>query len=137
MKARGMAACSISAVAVVVWRSLKGSSVLSTAEKRLSGMKSIDPKLDLGGGCTINNVEAKAKEVRKKLDDYNALLTTVDAAANELERAEKALNRLSVKVLPGIATRYDKESDQYEMVGGVKPSERKRSRRRSESAIAV
>ncbi|MEM9091705.1 MAG: hypothetical protein AAGC93_23570 [Cyanobacteria bacterium P01_F01_bin.53] len=111
-------------------RPKKNSVVLQTAERRLSGMKTIDPKLDLGGGCTTNNIEAKVKDVRKKLENYNSLLTTVDAAANELERAEKELNYLSVKVLPGVATRYDKESDQYEMVGGIKPSERKRPRRR-------
>lgn len=56
---------------------------------------------------------------------------------NELERAEQALNYLSVKVLPGVATRYDKESDQYEMVGGVKPSEKKRKRRQKAKPAAV
>ncbi len=112
-------------------RPKKNSAVLQTAQRRLSGMKAIDPKLDLGGGCTTNNVETKAKDVDKKLEEYNNLLTLVDAAANRLERAEKDLNYLSVKVLPGIATRYDKESDQYEMVGGIKPSERKRAKRQS------
>lgn len=118
-------------------RPKKKSSILQTAERRLSGMKAIDPKLDLGGGCTTSNIESKSKEVRKKLDEYNNLLTLVDAAANKLERAEKDLNHLSVKVLPGVATRYDKESDQYEMVGGIKPSDRKRSKRRMTSVVAV
>ena len=112
-------------------RPKKTSAPLKTAERRLSDMKLINPKLDLGGGCTTTAIDAKAKDVRKKLEDYNALLTSADAAANELERAEKALTYLSNKVLPGIATRYDKESDQYEMVGGVKPSDRKRSKRQS------
>ena len=110
-------------------RPKKGSYVLPIAERRLSGMKLINVKLDLGGGCTTANLEAKISDVRKKLDAYNSLLTTVDAAANELERAEQALNYLSNKVLPGIATQYDKESDQYEMVGGTRPSDRRRSRR--------
>lgn len=117
-------------------RPKKNSAILQTAERRLSGMKAIDPKLDLGGGCSTNNIDAKAKDVRKKLDEYNTLLAQVDAAANRLERAEKDLNRLSVKVLPGVATRYDKESDQYEMVGGVRPSERKRAKRKSEQPAA-
>ncbi len=110
-------------------RPKKNSAILQTAQRRLSGMKSIDLKLDLGGGCTTANIETKTKDVSEKLNEYNNLLTLVDAAANRLERAEKDLNYLSVKVLPGIATRYDKESDQYEMVGGIKPSERKRTKR--------
>ena len=118
-------------------RPKKSSAILKTAQRRLSGMKAIDPKLDLGGGCTTTNLESKARDVSKKLEEYNNLLTQVDAAANRLERAEKDLNYLSVKVLPGVATRYDKESDQYEMVGGVKPSERKRARRQSARAVAV
>ncbi len=118
-------------------RPKKNSAVLHTAERRLSGMRIIDPKLDLGGGCTTAAMDSKAKEVRKKLDEYNTLLSSVDAAANALERSEKALTYLSNKVLPGVATRYDKESDQYEMVGGTKPSDRKRSRRQQTNAIAV
>ena len=118
-------------------RPKKRSAILQTAQRRLSGMKSIDPQLDLGGGCTIANLESKAKDVSKKLEEYNNLLTQVDAAANRLERAEKDLNYLSIKVLPGVATRYDKESDEYEMVGGVKPSERRRARRQITQAVAV
>ena len=88
-------------------------------------------------GNSPSLVTSKVKDVRKKLEEYNDLLTTVDAAVNELERAEKALKRLSVKVLPEVATRYDKESDRYEMVGGVKPSERKRTKRQHVSAVTV
>ncbi|MEL6469441.1 MAG: hypothetical protein AAFQ74_06905 [Cyanobacteria bacterium J06623_4] len=118
-------------------RPKRSSPTLQLAEHRLSGMKLIDPKLDLGGGCTTQNIEAKIKALRAVLTDYNAQLTTLDATANELERAEQALNYLSNKVLSGVATRYDKESDQYEMVGGVKPSERKRRKRSPEKAVMV
>ena len=104
--------------------------LITTAERRLSGMKIISPKLDLGGGCSTSNLDSKIKDVRTKLTAYNDLLTKVDAAANELDRAEKALAHISNKVLPGVATRYDKESDQYEMVGGTRPSERKRPARK-------
>ena len=69
-------------------RPKKKSAVLNTAEIRLSGMKTIDPKLDLGGGCTTTAIEAKVRDVRKSLEEYNNLLTSVDLAANNLERAE-------------------------------------------------
>ena len=118
-------------------RPKRKSITLETAEHRLSGMKLIDLKLDLGGGCTTQNVESKIKALRKILTEYNAELSTLDALANAVERAEQDLRYLSNKVLPGVATRYAKESDQYEMVGGVKPSERKRTKRQPISAVAV
>ena len=117
-------------------RPKRKSAALETAEHRLSGMKIIDPKLDLGGGCTTQTLENKIKALRKILTEYNAELSNLDALANAVERAEKDLKYLSNKVLPGVATRYDKESDEYEIVGGVKPSERKRSKRAVSAAIA-
>ena len=48
-------------------RQKRNSSILQLAERRLTGMKIINPKLDLGGGCTTSAVEAKVKEVKNKL----------------------------------------------------------------------
>lgn len=110
-------------------RQKKKSLVLPVAECRLSGMKSISAQLDLGNGCSTSAIETQINSVRQKLEAYNTLLSKTDAAANELERAEKMLSALSSKVLWGVAMKYEKESDQYEMVGGVRPSERKRAKR--------
>lgn len=112
-------------------RQKRQSAILEQAEKRLVGMKSIDPKLDLGGGCTTVNVEKQVKEVRDRLYHYHSLLAQADAAANDLERAEKTLANLSKKVLKGVAVMFDEDSNQYEMVGGVRSSERKRTRRKA------
>jgi hypothetical protein len=65
----------------------------------------------------------------KKISAYHSLLASADAASNELERAEQELAVLSKKVLKGIAVKFDEDSDQYEMVGGTRLSDRKRSRR--------
>ena len=105
------------------------SEVIAQAQRRLAGMKSISDKLDLGNGCSIATVETKLNDARKKLEAYNTLLSKASAAANEFERAEKELSGLSKKILLGVAMKFDRESDEYEMVGGVRPSERKRSRR--------
>lgn len=112
-------------------RPKRNSAILSQAEKRLVGMKSIDPKLNLGGGCTTTAVEKQINAVRQKLQNYHTLLAQADAAADELESAEKVLSNLSKKVLKGVAVMYDEESREYTLVGGVRPSERKRSRRTS------
>lgn len=111
-------------------RQKRKSTILTQAEQRLLGMKSISLKLDLGGGCTTEAVEKQVNEVREKLLKYHALLSQADAASNELERSEKVLAQLSKKVLKGVAVKYDEDSDQYEMVGGVRASDRKRSPRR-------
>ncbi len=112
-------------------RQKRKSVVLSQAEQRLRGMQDISAKLDLGGGCTTVAVEKQVNEVRSKLNAYHSALSQADTASNELERAEKVLSQLSKKVLKGVAVQFDEDSDQYEMVGGVRPSDRKRSRRPS------
>lgn len=121
---------------IAMARPKRKSTALETAEHRLSGMKLIDQKLNLGGGCTTQALDSKIKALRKVLTEYNTELSTLDALGNAVERAEQDLKYLSNKVLPGIATHYDKESDQYEMVGGVKPSDRKRTKRQPVSALA-
>jgi hypothetical protein len=115
----------------------KKSAILLLAEKRLAGMKSISPNLDLGSGCSVTTIEAQIVDVRKKLGDYHTLLAKVDAAANDLESSEKVLTSLSNKILLGIALKYDKESNEYERVGGVRPSDRKRRRRALAKPAAV
>lgn len=116
-------------------RQKRKSIVLTQAEQRLLGMKNINPKLDLGGGCTTASVEKQVNEVRAKLQKYHTLLSQADIASNELEDAEKTLAQLSKKVLKGVAVKFDEESNEYEMVGGIRPSDRKR--RRSSTTLAT
>jgi hypothetical protein len=118
-------------------RPKKKSVILPVVAKRLAGMKSINPRLDLGTGCSVANIEAQIVDVRQKLEDYHALLSKVDAAANDLDNAEKLLVSLSNKILLGVAWKYGKESNEYEMVGGVRPSDRKRPRRQAAEPAAI
>ncbi|KPQ35355.1 MAG: hypothetical protein HLUCCA11_10360 [Phormidesmis priestleyi Ana] len=118
-------------------RRKKKSEVIDTAKSRLAGMKSISEKLDLGNGCTTAAVEARLKEAHEKLENYNSLLAQVAAAGNEFERAERALSNISKNILMGAAMKFDLDSDEYEMVGGVKLSDRKRARRKTEELVAV
>ncbi|MGB3296664.1 MAG: hypothetical protein WBA76_00235 [Phormidesmis sp.] len=110
-------------------RPKKKSEVMLQAQSRLAGMKSISVKLDLGGGCSTMTVEAKLNEARQKLEAYNTLLLQAASAANEYQRVEKELADLSRKILIGVAMKYNHESNEYEMVGGTRPSERKRARK--------
>ncbi|MGD1864157.1 MAG: hypothetical protein ACFB0D_06345 [Phormidesmis sp.] len=112
-------------------RAKKKSEIITQARSRLAGMKSINEKLDLGNGCSTATVEAKLKETLNQLEDYNKLKSQTAAAGNEFERLEKELARLSKQILLGAAMKFDHDSDEYEMVGGVRMSDRKRSRPKS------
>ncbi|MFK8183804.1 MAG: hypothetical protein AB8B99_10565 [Phormidesmis sp.] len=123
-------------------RRKKESSTLMKAERRLSGMKSINSKLDLGNGISVTAMEKEIVALRDKISAYNMLLSKADAAGNEVARMEKALAKMTSRVLMGAAVRYGKDSSEYEMVGGTRESERKRRRvsavvREVESEVAV
>ncbi len=96
------------------------------AKSRLDGLKHIDPKLDLGGGMTVTAFDKEVTTVMKKVEDFNAILREADRASNELEAMEKQLGRLSSRMLAGVVTRFGRDSSEYEIVGGVRTSDRKR-----------
>jgi hypothetical protein len=101
------------------------SKVLEKANVRAAGLRSIGPE-DFGGGLTSAAYEAAVEETRQKLDDYNQALSAVDEKGNILTDSEKKLQDLSERVLAGVAAKYGKNSNQYEKVGGVRKSDRKR-----------
>ena len=109
----------------------RSSRKMMNAERRLASLKSINDKLDLGNGMTIQELEASIQSVREKLETYNTILSTVDAAYNNLLEAEEVLGGLSEKMLMAVAVKYGKNSFEYEMAGGVRRSERKRRIRRT------
>ncbi|WP_293044688.1 hypothetical protein [Moorena sp. SIO1F2] len=101
------------------------------AERRLASLKSINARLDLGNGMTIQQLEASIQSVREKLENYNTMLSTIDGAYNNLLEAEEVLTDISEKMLLAVAVKYGKNSFEYEMAGGVRKSERKRRIRRT------
>ena len=117
-------------------RRKKESSTLAKAERRLSGMKSISEKLDLGNGLSTVSYEKDIVALRKEIAEYNTLLSKADAAANRVKQAEKELSGLTSKMLIGVALKYGKDSSEYEMVGGTRKSEQRRRRVASGSSAA-
>ena len=109
----------------------KNSTVLPNATKRLSGMRSIDPKLDFGGGISNAAFAKQIEQVNADLDAYNTLLSKVDEAYNKFQESEKELSKFSGKMLANVAIRYDKDSSEYEMAGGVRTRDRKRPTRKT------
>ena len=101
------------------------SKILDKASTRLAGLRSIGGQ-DFGNGVTSEGFEDAVADTRQKLEDYNQALSASDEKANVLGDSEKALQDFSERVLAGVAAKYGKNSNEYERVGGVRKSERKR-----------
>ncbi len=115
-------------------RQKKLSPFLEGAQQRLNALSTIDPALDLGNGLTLAAYRAQVTSMQAKQDAYNALLSQADQAQNELLEAEKAIRDLSERMLAGVASKYGKDSSEYEMAGGTRKSERKRPTRKTPPA---
>ena len=96
------------------------------ANTRLSALKSIDPTLDLGSNLTVPNYETKVLNLRDKLSTYNTTLSLLDQLYNELNTLELDLKDISERMLLGVGSKFGKNSNEYEMAGGTKKSERKK-----------
>jgi len=68
--------------------------------------------------------------MREKQDAYNQLLSTVDTAYVEMMEFEKTLADLTDHMLLDIASRFGRNSSEYEAAGGVRKSEQIRRRSR-------
>lgn len=110
-------------------RRKRTSKVLEKAERRASSIKSISQTLDLGNGLTLEKFNSMIEDVRSKVDVYNATLSSVDKNYNDMMAAEQTLSDLAELMLLGVAIKYGKSSNEYEMAGGVRKTDRKRSAR--------
>lgn len=107
-------------------RAKKTSRILPKAEKRLAGMRSINANLNFSDGVSIPAFETSINSVRQTLLVYNTLLSKVDEAYNEVLDAEQDLAGVSKKMLLGVAFKYGKDSNEYEMAGGSREEPRPR-----------
>ena len=111
----------------------RGSSAINTAEKRLSGLVSIDPKLDLGNGNTVEAYTAKITRTQTLLDDYNTKLSELDTAKNNFDQAELELDMFTANMRTAAGLKYGKNSNEYEQAGGIRTSERKTAVRKAKT----
>ena len=95
---------------------------------RCSALKSIN-NLDLGNGLTVAIYETAILDLRDKLNDYNTHLSLVDEKRNSVNESEKTLRDLSERMLSGVASKYGKNSEEYEKAGGTKKSSHRAPRK--------
>ncbi len=108
------------------------STVLQQASVRISGVKSIDAALDLGNGLSVSTYQSAIDEVEDLVNTYNTNMSLVDELRNNLEAKELVLRDFSERMLTGIAAKYGKNSNQYQMAGGTRKMDRKRFTRKKE-----
>ena len=107
-------------------RPKRKSKAMEKANKRLAGLLSISETLDLSNGLTIQAYRDAIDKVFKKMEGYNGLLSNVDAALNDVRSAETELTLLSERFLEAVGSGYGHDSNEYEMAGGKRKSERKK-----------
>ena len=109
----------------------RSSQVITLAEQRLSGLISIDPKLDLGNGNTLAAYQDKITSTQTMIDNYNTMLSAIDVAQNQILVAEQEVAVLNANMLMSVGIKYGRNSNEYEQAGGVRSSERKISTRKT------
>lgn len=102
--------------------------------QRLSGLKAIDEKLDLGNNLTVEAISQTLLTYNSELEDYNIFLGNVDSKLNSVEQMEEAANNLSEKILIAVAAKYGNDSNEYEKAGGKRKSDIKHSGPRKSKA---
>ena len=101
---------------------------LTKAERRLEGLRAVNPALNFGNGLSVSAYSTMIEDVREKLAAYNMALSMVDKTQNALNEAERSLNDFSEHMLLSVASKYGKSSDEYETAGGTRKASRRRSR---------
>jgi uncharacterized protein YukE len=112
-------------------RMKRSSRILSNAEKRLASIESINSGLDVGEGLTVQNYTGKIDKLRQSLQAYNRTLSTIDNLLTQVIENEEDLADFSEKILRGIAYKYGNNSHEYQMAGGTRKSDRKRTARQN------
>jgi hypothetical protein len=93
---------------------------------RQAGLRSIGDPLDFGNGLTSEVFDKAIADFRQLLETYNTMLSKLDELYNELNEAEVRLRDLNERMLAGVASKYGRTSNEYEMAGGTRRQDRKR-----------
>ena len=106
-------------------RAKRSSNVLEAARQRLAGLKKISPKPTFAGALSEETYEAESEGYGDEQNAYNGEVAALDERSNRLEARERVLEDLSQRILAGIRSQYGPDSNELELVGGVRRSDRK------------
>ena len=115
-------------------RKRRTSAVLETTRQRLAGLKQINPAPDFGGNLNAAGGQALSADCAGELDSYNQNVAALDEQQNVVDTKENTANDWNKRVLAAVGAKYGTDSSEYEMVGGTRLSERKRTSRKGPGA---
>jgi len=99
---------------------------IQKAQQRLDGMTAINPTLDLGEGVSVVALKATIDLIVSLIAQYNAILSQADDLLNQIVGAGINMNEMSNRAFDGVKFKFGADSSEYEMMGGVRKSERKK-----------
>jgi hypothetical protein len=105
---------------------------LETARQRLAGLKKI-PSTTFGPGLTKEAYEAEIDGYNDDQDSYNGDVAALDEKGNRLDAREQALADLNQRILAAVKAQFGPDSNEYELVGGVRRSDRKKPTRKAKA----
>ncbi len=107
--------------------------VVDNSKKKLSAMIKIDAdkkKLidygEEGNSLTAEVMAAKLQEYEAAKKEYDSALDSFTEKQNLLDAIEDMLGEFNKRILKSAAGKFNQESDEYEMLGGKKPSDWKK-----------
>jgi uncharacterized protein YukE len=113
----------------------KISKTIEKAKIRISGMKSLEPALDMGNGLSVEAYSAAIQDTEQRIEAYNTAVSTISQLSSAAEKAEKDLATLSERMLSTVAGRYGRTSDEYAMAGGTKRTNRRRGSKKKPETL--
>ena len=116
-------------------RQKRTSQVLELARQRLAGLKAITPPAVLGGNLTVEGYETEIEAYSTRRDSYNSKVADLDDETNQLDDHEERLNELNVRILAAVKAQYGPDSSEFEHLGGIRTSDRKRPVRATKPTV--
>lgn len=114
----------------------RSSVVLETARQKLAGLKQISPSPTFACDLTVEGFEAEINGFSDDQDKYNGNLAALDEETNELDKREQRLADFSQRITSAVRGVYGPDSNEFEQVGGVRRSDRKRPARSTKPPVA-
>jgi len=117
-------------------RSRRTSDAIEIARQRIAALKQITPKPDFGPGLTLETYEAAATALSVEQDAYNGDISALDEKTNLFDSHEQDLVDFNQRILAAVKAIYGPDSSEYEQIGGVRRSDRKRPAREAKPNAA-
>jgi hypothetical protein len=107
-------------------RQKRRSPVLQTSRERLAGLKKFRTEPDFGLALTVAAYETEINGYATDENTYNQDLAALDDKQNRLDARQDGLNDLNLRILAAVKAQFGPDSSEFELVGGVRRSDRKK-----------